>query len=130
MRTSQASGPPAAFPRRGEIWTANLGDPPSRHWVVVVSLDARNSSERINSVLIVPFGSAGIAGPTSLQLEPGETGLPATSYLKGHFITTLPKSRLLRREGRQLAASTMRRICRIIARAFDPDALYNPTEGN
>src|SRR5271167_3896772 len=25
----------SAFPRRGEIWTANLGNPPIRHWVLI-----------------------------------------------------------------------------------------------
>ena len=113
-----------SFPKRGEIWAANIGDPPLRHWVLIVSLDARNKSERVNSVLIVPFGSAGYEGPTTLRLAPGETGLPDPSYLKGHFITTPPKDRLLRREGRPLASSTMKVVCEIIRRAFDPDAPY------
>src|ERR1019366_5271011 len=98
LRNRHAPGQDVApFPRRGEIWAANIGDPPLRHWVLIVSLDARNKSERVNSVLIVPFGSSGHEGPTTLRLEPGETGLPASSYLKGHFITTLAKDRLLRR---------------------------------
>jgi len=113
-------------PRRGEIWTADLGTPPVRHWVLVVSLDARNASDRVNSVLIVPFGSAGYEGPTTLRLEPGETGLPVSSYLKGHFITTLTKDRLLRREGRVLSPSRMRLISQMISRSFDPDAPYEP----
>ncbi len=113
-------------PRRGEIWAANLGTPPSRHWVLIVSLNARNASERVNSVLIVPFGSSGYEGPTTLRLEPGETGLPASSYLKGHFITTLPKDRLLQREGRVLSPSRMRQVSQMISRAFDPDTLYEP----
>ncbi|MBI1739033.1 MAG: type II toxin-antitoxin system PemK/MazF family toxin [Acidobacteria bacterium] len=113
-------------PRRGEIWTANLGNPPSRHWVVVVSLDARNQSDRIDSVLIVPFGSAGAEGPTTLQFEPGETGLPQTSFLKGHFITTFPKSRLLERLPRPLSGTRMRQVSQMIRRAFDPDAPWEP----
>jgi mRNA-degrading endonuclease toxin of MazEF toxin-antitoxin module len=125
LRNRQAPGRDgAAFPRRGEIWAANLGDPPQRHWVLIVSLDARNKSERINSVLIVPFGSAGYEGPTTLRLEPSESGLPAPSYLKGHFITTLSKDRLLRREERSLFSSRMRVVSEMIRRAFDPDAPY------
>ena len=112
--------------RRGEIWTADQGSPPVRHWVLIVSLDARNSSERVSSVLIVPFGSAGYEGPTTLRLEPGETGLPAPSYLKGHFITTLPKNCLVKREGRVASSSRMKQICQMIRRAFDPDAPYEP----
>jgi hypothetical protein len=47
-----------------------LGHPTVRHWVLVVSLDSRNVSERVDSVLIVPFGSQGAEGPTTLRLEP------------------------------------------------------------
>jgi mRNA-degrading endonuclease toxin of MazEF toxin-antitoxin module len=111
-----------SLPRRGEIWTASLGDPPQTHWVLVVSLDGRNLSDRVDSVLVVPFGSRGLEGPTVLKLEPGETGLPATSYLKGHFITTIKKTRLKQRYGRVLSKSRMREVSAVIRRAFDPDA--------
>jgi len=114
--------PGSPFPRRGEIWTAQLGDPPQRHWVLVVSLDSRNASDHIDSVLIVPFGSTGGRGPTSLRLEAGETGLPGGSYLKGHFITTIKKARLVERLPRSLSTSRMRQVVRMIRRAFDPDA--------
>ncbi len=113
-------------PRRGEIWTAGPGEPPQRHWVLVVSLDGRNASERIDSVLIVPFGSAGAPGPTSLRLEPGETGLPETCYLKGHFITTIKKSRLVERHPRQLTLRRMREVAAMIRRSFDPEAPWDP----
>jgi len=115
-------------PSRGEIWTANLGDPPRRHWVLVVSLDARNRSERVESILIVPFGSMGAEGPTTLKLDPGETGLPAASYLKGHFVTTLPKARLVKPEPRRLSSSRMREVVAMVNRAIDPDALWSPRE--
>lgn len=101
---------------------ADLGDPPQRHWVLIVSLDARNASDRIDSVLVVPFGSMGIEGPTSLKLEPGETGLPGDSYLKGHFISTLKKSRLKERHPRALGSTRMKEVAAMIRRAFDPDA--------
>src|SRR5216684_4497521 len=74
-----------------------LGTPPVRHWVLVVSLDSRNMSERVDSVLIVPFGSQGADGPTTVRFESGQTGLPGPSWLKGHFITTLQKSLLAER---------------------------------
>jgi hypothetical protein len=99
-----------------------LGNPPLRHWVLVVSLDSRNSSERVDSVLIVPFGSHGVDGPTTLRFEPGETGLPGPSWLKGHFITTLKKSLLGERLPRQLLAVRMRQVSLAIQRAFDPDS--------
>jgi len=113
-------------PRRGEIWLADLGSPPTRHWVLIVSLDSRNQSENVDTVLAVPFGSRGAEGPTTLLLPPGETGLPVASWLKGHFLTTLPKVRLRSRAPRALSSRRMREVCLIIRRAFDPDA---PWEG-
>ena len=113
-------------PRRGEIWSADLGSPPTRHWVLIVSLDSRNQSENVDTVLTVPFGSRGAEGPTTFLLPPGETGLPAPSWLKGHFITTLPKARLRSRAPRALSSKRMREVCLIIRRAFDSDA---PWEG-
>jgi len=117
-----ASAWPSA--RRGEIWTANIGTPAVLHWVVVVSLDARNLSKNIDTVLIVPFGSRGVEAPTTLRLEPGETGLPGTSWIKGHFISPLRKAQLLERQPRPLSARRMREVCAIIRRAYDPDAPY------
>jgi mRNA-degrading endonuclease toxin of MazEF toxin-antitoxin module len=115
-------------PKRGELWTADLGQPPARHWVLIVSLNPRNTSEKVNSLLVVPFGSSGLEGPTVLKLEPGETGLPGVSYLKGHFITTLPKSRLVARQPRALTERRMQQVVEIIHRAYDPDAPWNPEE--
>lgn len=109
-------------PRRGEIWTAHLGDAPKRHWVLVVSLDSRNLSDRASTVLIVPFGSYGADGPTTLSLPPGETGLPAPSYLKAHFIQVLQKESLLEYERRTLSGNRMKQVVEMIRRAVDPDA--------
>jgi mRNA-degrading endonuclease toxin of MazEF toxin-antitoxin module len=99
-----------------------LGNPPVRHWVLVVSLDSRNISEHVDSVLIVPFGRQGADGPTTLRFEPEETGLPGPSWLKGHFITTLKKSLLGERLPRPFSAVRMRKVCLAIQRAFDPDS--------
>ena len=101
-----------------------MGAPPVRHWVLIVSLDSRNSSDRVDSILAVPFGSAGFEGPTVIRLEPGETGLPQPSYLKGHFITTIPKASLVAREARPLSDSRMREVVTLIRRAVDPAAPY------
>ena len=116
---------PLPVPTRGEIWTANLGERRERHWVLIVSLDGRNQSERIDSILVVPFSSRAATAPTILALEPGETGLPDTSYLRGHFITTLPKQRLVERQARRLSGRRMREVVAIIRRSFDPDAPYD-----
>jgi mRNA-degrading endonuclease toxin of MazEF toxin-antitoxin module len=114
-----------AKPRRGEIWRADLGDG-KKHAVVIVSLDGRNLSERASSVLVVPFGSYGVEGPTVVRMEPGETGLPEPSFLKAHFIQVLPKERLFDRLPRSLSTKQLRALVACILRAVDPDAPYEP----
>lgn len=114
-------------PRRGEIWTAYLTDVPKRHWVLIVSLDSRNFSDRASTVLIIPFGSFGAEGPTTLFLEPGESGLPSSSYLKAHFIQVLEKKSLIEPQRRLLSANRMREVVDMIRRAVDPSA---PWPGN
>jgi mRNA-degrading endonuclease toxin of MazEF toxin-antitoxin module len=98
-----------AKPRRGEIWRADLGDG-KKHAVV----------------LVVPFGSYGVEGPTVIRMQPGETGLPEPSFLKAHFIQVLPKERLLDRLLRSLSARQLRALVACILRAVDPDAPYEP----
>lgn len=109
-------------PRRGEIWTAYLEDAPKRHWVLIVSLDTRNLSDNASTVLIVPFGSYGLEGPTTLSMAPGETGLPGPSYLKAHFIHVLQKKSLIDPQRRMLSSARMRQVVDMIRRAVDPDA--------
>jgi mRNA-degrading endonuclease toxin of MazEF toxin-antitoxin module len=114
------------LPRRGEIWTANLGNPPVRQWVLIVSLDQRNLSPRTKSVLIVPLSSSGPEGATVIQLPPGETGLPGATFVKGHFMQVLSKRALLTQERRVLSGTRMREIAFAIRRSFDPDAPWMP----
>jgi len=110
------------LPRRGEIWTANLGNPPIRHWVLIVSLDQRNLSDRRDSVLIVPLSSSGPEGATVVEIVPGETGLPGPSFVKGHYMQVLNKRALISQESRVLSSTRMREIVLAIRRSFDPDA--------
>ena len=110
----------APQPLRGEVWSVNFGS--KKHTVVVVSVDARNKSARVDSVLAVPFGSYGGEGPTSKRMEPGETGLPEPSFLKAHFIQVIPKAVFLQRLPRQFSSSQMREIVAMVNRAIDPDA--------
>ena len=110
------------LPRRGEIWTANLGNPPVRHWVLIVSLDQRNLSERTESVLVVPLSSRGPEGPTVVQLPPEETGLAGPSFVKGHLPQVVAKRALLTQERRVLSGTRMREVALAMRRSFDPDA--------
>lgn len=109
-------------PRRGEIWTAYLGPDRQRHWILIVSLNARNQSEHAQTVLAIPFSSRITETPTTLVLQPGETGLPGPSCLRAHFITTEPKRNLIERQPRALSDRRMREICALIRRSYDPDA--------
>ena len=109
-------------PRRGEIWTAYLEDQSQRHLVVIVSLDSRNLSDRASSVLVVPFGSYGMPGPTVTEFSSGESGLPSVSYLKAHFIQVLPKANLIERQRRMVSSTRMKEVVQMIRRAVDPDA--------
>jgi mRNA-degrading endonuclease toxin of MazEF toxin-antitoxin module len=77
--------------------------------------------------LIIPFGSYGAAGPTTLELPPGETGLPSSSYLKAHFIQVLGKEALLERQPRMLSTTRMKQVVNMIRRAVDPDAPWAGT---
>jgi len=108
--------------RRGEIWIVNFGEPPRRHWAVVVSLDARNRSRFTDSVLVVPFGSKAVSLPTAIPFEAGETGLPGPSHLRCELIQPITKARLVERLPRPLSDRRMREVCIAIRRAFDPDA--------
>ena len=108
--------------RRGEIWTANTGG--KKHSVVVISLDARNLSDRSESSLVIPFGSYGHPGPTVLRMEPGETGLPEPSFLKAHFISVIEKADLIEPLQRRLSAAQMKRLVQAVNRAIDPDAPF------
>lgn len=95
-----------------------------RHALVVVSINSRNDSERMKSVLAVPFSSYGALGPTSVRLEPGETGLPEPSFLKAHFISVVEKSAFIERLPRRLSDRHMRQLVAMINRAIDPDAPF------
>jgi len=110
--------------KRGEIWRANTGG--KRHAMVIISLDERNASEHVTSILAVPFGSSGREGPTSTRMEPGETGLDAPSFLKAHFISVIQKKDLIERLPRALSNRRMKELVAMVNRAIDPDAPYEP----
>src|SRR5260370_23895818 len=71
---------PRTNPQRGEIWLPQLPtDPPGKgkRPVVIVSINARNSHPRADTVLVVPLSTSVHKGDvfTHLVLEPGQTGL-------------------------------------------------------
>jgi mRNA-degrading endonuclease toxin of MazEF toxin-antitoxin module len=88
---------------------------------VVVSLNERN--EKLDTVVVVPFSSLGRQSPTVIQFEPGESGLPQTSFLKAHLISTINKRQFRRIHPRRLSGARMKQLVRSIVCAIDPDAL-------
>ena len=75
-------------------------------------------------MLAIPFGSYGAEGPTSMRMQPGETGLPEASFLKAHFIQVLEKSALIEKLPRALNTRQMRQVVAMVNRAIDPDAPF------
>jgi hypothetical protein len=57
-----------------------------------------------------------------IEIAPGETGLPGTAFVKGHYMQVLSKRALLTRERRLLSSTRMREVVLAIRRSFDPDA--------
>ena len=87
-------------------------DPPDKppRPVVVVSMDARNSNPRANTVLVVPLSTNVVKDvPTHLYLAPGQTGLEA-SVLKAEDVTIVRKSALLEARTR-LRGLTNNQVC-------------------
>jgi mRNA-degrading endonuclease toxin of MazEF toxin-antitoxin module len=101
---------------------ANTGG--KKHAIVILSVDSRNLSERASSVLAVPFGSYGRPGPTVIVMQPGETGLPAPSFLKAHYIQIVQKTDLIGRLPRRLSNTQLKNLVAAVNRAIDPDALF------
>ena len=85
------------YPRRGEIWYIQLPtDPPEkgRRPVLIVSVDARNTHPRAETVLVVPFSTSVHKDvPTHVYLNPGETGLEL-SVLKAEDIAVVRRESL------------------------------------
>lgn len=96
-----------------------------KHTLVIISLDQRNRSERVSSLLAVPFGSYGASGPTSKRTEPGETGLREPWFLKANLISVIEKKDLVERLPRRFSNAQMRELLAMVNRAIDPDADYN-----
>lgn len=109
----------AKSPLRGEIWFTNLAaDPPEkgRRPVIIVSVDARNRHERVNTVLAVPLStSIHKQSPIHVLLTAGETGLSSDSIARADDITVVLKSDLVESRSR-LRTLNDRRVCELAAK--------------
>jgi mRNA-degrading endonuclease toxin of MazEF toxin-antitoxin module len=107
------------MPLRGEIWFTQLYfDPPGkgRRPVIIVSLDARNRHERVNTVLAIPLSTSIHKDlPFHLFLPAGETGLQSDSIARPEDISVILKVDLMEPRSR-LRTLTDRRICELASK--------------
>jgi mRNA-degrading endonuclease toxin of MazEF toxin-antitoxin module len=104
-------------PNRGEIWFIQFPtDPPEKGLrpAIVVSLDARNHSERANTILVIPLSTSvhKAGNPTHMLFAAGETGLVADSIARAEDITVVKKESLIEPRSR-LRGVSHKRVCEL-----------------
>lgn len=87
--------------RRGEFWQVDLGVPVGHeagfHRPALVVSDDRFNSHGL--VTVCPVGRARRDYPTRIEVEPGRSGLPETSYVQVEQLWTISADRLARLSG-------------------------------
>jgi mRNA-degrading endonuclease toxin of MazEF toxin-antitoxin module len=109
------------FPRRGEIWLAEMPnlpyDPHQPRPVVIVSDDRRN--RQLEHVIVVPSYSSRRLGPTRVPIRAGTGGIVHDSVLYCEEVTTLHRDFLVDGPlGETLSPSLLGRVNRAIRRAL------------
>jgi len=109
----------ARAPLRGEIWFAKFpADPPDkgRRPIVIVSVDARNRHERVNTVLAIPLATSLHKDfPVHVFLPAGETGLQSDSLARAEDVAVILKVDLVEPRSR-LRTLSDKRICELAAK--------------
>ena len=89
--------------KRGEIYLADLGAPVGHEQAFVRPVALLSSQPWLESappvVFAVPITRTPRGSPTHVEVEPGSSGLAATSYLKCEDLRTISVDRLERRFG-------------------------------
>lgn len=105
--------------RRGEIYLADLGQPVGHEQAFVRPVAIMSSQPWLEStppvVFVVPVTRTRRGAPTHVEVEPGSSGLAATSYLKCEDLRAVSVARLERRFG-ALDEVTLLRVETIIRR--------------
>ena len=88
---------------RGEVWLIDFGEPvgseqAGRRPGVVVSADRLNESPA-GIVIVVPCTTTRRELPSHIEIEPGDSGLDATSYAKCEDVKSISEHRLVTRLG-------------------------------
>ena len=89
--------------RRGEIWLADLGDPIGHEQGHVRPVLLVSAQQWLDSsppvVAALPLSRTRRDSPTHVEVEPGRSGLRATSYVRCEDLRSLSPRRLERRFG-------------------------------
>ena len=108
---------PQTFPRRGEVWLAELPDDPKLRPVLIVSTDVRN--ELSNSVLAAPITTNPRPSPTHVALPAGQGGLSRDSVARCENVSYVHKSRLTRGPlGGPISPALTRQVERALLKAL------------
>ena len=93
--------------RRGDVFLANLSprsgsEQQGQRPVIILSHDAFNEAPSWQSIIVIPCSTSGAQrrrGPTAVFLSAGTGGLHEDSIALCHQITTLDRSKFIRRLG-------------------------------
>lgn len=89
--------------RRGDIYLADLGDPVGHEQALVRPVLILSAQPWLDSrppvVTVVPLTRTRRDAPTHVEVEPGHSGLAATSYIKCEDLRAISPGRLSRRFG-------------------------------
>ncbi|MGH9149485.1 MAG: type II toxin-antitoxin system PemK/MazF family toxin, partial [Acidimicrobiales bacterium] len=104
--TAGSRPPTALYPRRGELWWADLGPPlgpapAKRRPVLVVSSDGYNASQIRTVISVTVTSNVRLAGaPGNVGVAAGTAGLDVDSVVNVSQVVTLDKGALSDRLGR------------------------------
>jgi mRNA interferase MazF len=105
--------------KRGEVHLADLGDPIGHEQGFVRPVVLLSSQSWLDSrppvIHVVPITRTRRGAPTHVEVEPGVSGLAATSYIKCEDLRSVPPGRLERRFG-EVDELTLMRVETILHR--------------
>lgn len=109
-------------PIRGDLWLVDFGDPVGheqayRRPALVVSADRLNRS-RAGVVIVIPTTTTRRGIPSHVEIEPGDSGLPAISYAKVEDLKSVSVLRLVKRYG-SATPKTVQKVEQLIAHILD-----------
>ena len=100
----------------------DFGDPVGHEqgyrWpALVVSANHLNRS-RAGVIIVIPTTTTRRGIPSQIEIEPGDSGLAATRYVKAEDLKSVSVQRLVKRYGR-VPLGTMQQVERVLAHVLD-----------